>query len=845
MNRGVSLMSRTRETLCCLSPVAAAVALALISPSSFAQSAPAAKADELAEVVVTARFREENLQSTPLAISAFSEEDLAARSITNVSDLGGTVPNAFVRQSVSNFGPTQTIGMRGLIQGDYSYAFEPAVGIYIDDIYHGTLTGSTMDLLDLERVEVLRGPQGTLFGINTMGGAVRLISKKPSGEPGGSLDVTYGSRNRIDVKGVANFALVDDKLFARASGIARRQDGFGQHLDYTCEMIRRGTPQLAGIGDGRGAGGVAVTPGSAADISFPQTLDPRESCSYGSLGGSESIGGRLQLRYLASDVLEFNVSGDYSTQISDPPVEAQLNARNDTGYATTILNRYGLSITTMERNMVSPNPYTNFATFGNVVDGTSYDSDVRLHAWGVSGTGDYDMPDHKMHLKLITGYRTYDTTWINDSDLTPFELLQTPSLQEHRQYQAELQLTGLSFDDRLDWTLGAFYYNAHSRAYYLANFVTFNLKFTADDLYTTENRSAFVHGNYKITDRLAFSAGLRYSDESKTNWFRHYGPGQYVGPEPLGFGGNHLSYKVGLDYQATDNLFLYTSVSDGFTSAGVTPRIFTPEQLQPLQGEQVTNYEIGAKLELLDKKLRINSAVFYMDYAKRLSQVIGRECALLNNGVDPGQPVFGLGATDPCPAGTPSGDLPLSAGAARNGTSWFYYTQAPGEVKGFETELSLFPVSDLMLNLAVGYNEFKGEQKDTTQVNYRDPSAVLQPKWNLNAGAQYGFTFGNGGRLTPRLDWSFQSYRTNGTVTLAQRDPDDINGGYGLLNARLSYEPQGGDWQIALAGLNVLDKFYWQQLGSATLRSGAPSTGRVGTPGRPREWSLTVSKKFN
>ncbi len=794
-------------------------------------------------MVVTARFRAENLQSTPLAISAFSEEELEARSITNVSDLGGTVPNAFVRQSVSNFGPTQTIGMRGLIQGDYSYAFEPAVGIYIDDIYHGTLTGSTMDLLDLERVEVLRGPQGTLFGINTMGGAVRLISKKPSGESGGSLSAGYGSRNRIDIKGVSNFALADN-LFARVSGIARRQDGYGQRLDFTCEMVRRGTPELAGIGDGRGAGGVAVTPGSAADISFPRTLDPREGCELGSLGGSESLGVRAQLRYLRSDKLEFNLSSDYSTQISDPPVEAQLNARNDTGYAATILNRYGLGITAMERSMVSPDPYTNFATYGNVVDGTSYDPNVRLHAWGVSGTVDYDFTE-RTHLKFITGYRTYDTTWINDSDLTPFELLQTPSLQEHRQFQAEAQLTGLAFDDRFDWTLGAFYYDSRSRSYYLANFVTFNLKFTADDLYTSENTSAFAHGTYKLTDRLSVSAGLRYSDESKSNWFRHYGPGQYVGPSPLGFGSDHVSYKVGLDFQATDNLFLYTSVSDGFTSAGVTPRIFTPEQLQPLDGEEVTNYEIGAKIELFDRKVRINSAVFYMDYAKRLTQVTARECALINNGVDPGEPVFGLGATDPCPAGTPSGDLPLSAGSARNGTSWFYYMQAPGEVKGFETEISLFPMPDLMFNLAAGYNEFKGDQKVTTAVNYRHPSSILQPKWNLNAGAQYAFTFGNGGRLTPRLDWSFQSYRTNGTVSQPQRNPDDHNGGYGLVNARLSYEPADGDWQLAFAVLNAGDKFYWQQKGAATTRAGLPSTGRVGTPGRPREWSFTVSKKFN
>src|SRR5690606_20860187 len=108
------------------------------------------------------------------------------------------------------------------------------------------------------------------------------------------------------------------------------------------------------------------------------------------------------------------------------------NARNDAGYATTINNRYGLSIADVGRAMVSPDPYTNFATYGNIVDGISYDPNVRLHAWGASGTADYDLSD-KVHLKFITGYRTYDTTWVNDSDLTPFELVQTPSLQEHRQ----------------------------------------------------------------------------------------------------------------------------------------------------------------------------------------------------------------------------------------------------------------------------------------------------------------------------------------------------------------------------------------------------------------------------
>ncbi len=118
------------------------------------------------------------------------------------------MPNAFFIQPVSNFGPTTTIGLRGINTTDYSYAFEPSVGIYIDDVYQATLTGSSFELMDLDRVEVLRGPQGTLFGKNSLGGAVRLISKKPMGDNTGSVEVTYGSYDRGDAKAVGDFSLI-------------------------------------------------------------------------------------------------------------------------------------------------------------------------------------------------------------------------------------------------------------------------------------------------------------------------------------------------------------------------------------------------------------------------------------------------------------------------------------------------------------------------------------------------------------------------------------------------------------------------------------------------------------
>jgi len=143
--------------------LATAALAGLYSTTALAQQAPAqqsAPAEEtgLQEVVVTARYRNENLQSTPISITAFSSEDLLQQQLVNINDIGNTIPNAYFREPVSNFGPTETIGLRGFTQTDFDYGFQPTVGFYIDDIYQGSLTGSSFDLADMERVEVLNGP---------------------------------------------------------------------------------------------------------------------------------------------------------------------------------------------------------------------------------------------------------------------------------------------------------------------------------------------------------------------------------------------------------------------------------------------------------------------------------------------------------------------------------------------------------------------------------------------------------------------------------------------------------------------------------------------------------------
>jgi iron complex outermembrane receptor protein len=832
------------------SPLALGVAMAISSmilpTQSYAQS------NEIDEVVVTARFREENVQTIPIAITAISGDELQARSLDTVEDIGLVIPNAFFRENVGNYGPTGTIGLRGITQNDYSYAFEPAVAVYIDDVYHGTLTGSDMDLMDMERVEVLRGPQGTLFGKNSIGGAVRLISKKPEGDNSGSVDLTYGRFDRVDVRAIGAFSLIDDKLFMRLAGISRQRDGYGKYLDFTCHMIARGTPELAGIGDGiagyENVGGsmqpILVTPGSAADNAFslPASVDARGTgdCALGEYGGQQTDAGRVMLRYLATDKLELNFAADFTQTNNDPLPQTLLTGHRggyDAGYSDAIIRTtYGIPYAADDR-FVSPDSYTNYATFRNPLNGTGYNPQARTDSEGYSLTADYRISD-TMKLRAIFAEREYQTLWASDTDFTPFPIQHTDNVQDHEQTQAELQLSGTALDNQaLEWTVGAFYFDSESRAYNTTEFGAFDWSgllpnFVANDFYTTTNKSVFVHLDYQLTQRLSVSGGLRYTEEEKTNIFDHQ-PGTLPVIGPVPFNGNRNDWKISLDYQLNDFTFLYGQVATGFRSAGFTPRIFTLGQLQPIPPEEVRTYEIGAKIELWDRRITANSAIFMSDYDPRLIQVGGvSQC---DDPLEPNPtPYFLQGGF--CPTGT--------ALSGSTGLPWFYYSNAPGSIEGFESEIQFLPSDNLALNLTLGYNSYDNDESDPTQATYRHSSALLQPEWNLSGGIQYTWNLDGDAAIVPRLDWFYQSKRTNGAVNQPNNCPEECIPEYHLFNGRISYENYANNLSISLAVTNLLDKFYWQQLAAEFTATGAIPSARTGVPSRPREWAITVRKSF-
>src|SRR5262245_12054511 len=191
---------------------AAAVSLSLLNASpalAQAQTPPAAESGGLEEVVVTARYRQESLQQTPIAITAITAQDIQERGFDNAAEIAYTVPNASFRPAQAAFGNTMTAFIRGIGQNDFLPEFEPGVGIYFDDVLYPVTMGSMVDLMDLDRVEVLRGPQGTLFGRGSIGGAIRYVSKKPQGDNTGNIAVTYGRFNRLDLRGSYDLSLTD------------------------------------------------------------------------------------------------------------------------------------------------------------------------------------------------------------------------------------------------------------------------------------------------------------------------------------------------------------------------------------------------------------------------------------------------------------------------------------------------------------------------------------------------------------------------------------------------------------------------------------------------------------
>ena len=799
------------------------------------QAATAAVEDQgNAEIVVTAQFREQRLQDTPIAITAVNSAMLEARSQTNLTQVADQAPNVQIKPQGASFGPSISASIRGIGQADFNPAYEPGVGIYIDDVYYPQLTGAVFDLLDLDRVEILRGPQGTLAGRNSIGGAIKMYSKKPTGETGGYVEAQYGIRQRLGLRASADFKLTDT-LFGRISGVFKRQDGYVDRIDYGC-----------------------ANPGSGI-----APVQPAGKCKISELGGVGYQAVRGILRYAPNDDFEITVSGDYThdehTIAGEVLLEAALDNPNTNAAPGIpydkrfICGRFCNYLTTgqpaavFQGIAVPPGGQPIAATSGS--DKSVYDG------WGFSGNMHYQLSD-MLALDSITGYRKFDAQFDSDDDISPANIGFGQNDLSNWSFSQELRL-GAKIGDAINLTVGGYYfkqrttYNSYQDIRYVAAPIgpggslvgIYPLQFVQPDVIKADAKAVFGHANWEITDGLNLSGGLRYTKETKDyNYFRlnpdgtvngyldpngaAYGIG-YVGPDTAdadrdgdrtetvsalsgaraSYSKGRVDWRVSVDYRVSPALLVYGTVSTGFKGGGTNPRPFNAGQVRTFDPETLVAYELGFKSDFLDRKLRVNVSAFINDYK------------------DIQLPILAC-PDSPCA-------LPVNGGN--------------GKYKGVEVELYARPVENLTIDASLSYLHFKydsiqtgvGGPSNLAGPQIDDPSTA--PEWKWSAGVQYEIPLGTIGSLTPRFDAAYQDELYTGPTTVNGARVRTFIPSYTLANARLTWRNADADLDVSLEVTNLFDKYYFYNV--FDLR-GAGAGFKKGQPGRPREWGITLKKKF-
>ncbi|WP_321390236.1 TonB-dependent receptor [Emcibacter sp.] len=741
----------------------------------------------LEEITVTARKVSENLQDTPVSVAAFTGNNMEARGITDVSEISDYTPNMQFdfTAPLSGSSNAAVIFIRGVGQTDFNHNVDPGVGVYIDGVYLARSVGGVLDLLDVERIEVLRGPQGTLFGKNTIGGAVSVTTKKPGADFEGKVSATYGRFDRIDINGMINIPLNEDKVALRLSGNSQSRDGFAYRAD-----------------------GV-------------------------SLGGKDSTSARATLYWDVTDSLDITLSGDWSTADEDSPVESLIAINPDA--QLIILNN--IFVATDPSGIFDDRFVVDSLDVGGVMDyGTSDRIGSEYDIYGISMTLDWNIAG--IDVKSITAYRDMDMSFGRDADHSPLIIQGTANEIEHEQFSQEFNITGTAFDDKLDWLFGALYFEEQSYNYAVVPIVpglfqnpgleamALSLPDGADkerllgivnggasgggpDSIDNKSYAAFLHTSYHFTEQFTLTAGLRYTHEKKyvnvqSMFFELAQLLPEGAPIPDAFYQltdtddekefDNLSAHLNLEYRWNDDVMTYLSYSEGFKSGGFNARYLSPRPAPiSFDEEEVTSYEFGIKSELFDRRLRLNISAFYSDYTN------------------------------------------IQVSAVQNGEP-FTQNAAEATIKGFEVEFTARPTEALTLMGGIGYLDAGYDSLEPGTLVTLDDMFVDTPEWSFNIAAEYMLPLSDSAELVFRGDYSYRTEFAND----ATNTPGLIQDGYGLLNGGITLDFVETGLSVSVFGRNLTDEYYimsgWADIGSIGLVDG--------TWGRPREWGVTVGYHF-
>lgn len=765
----------------------------------------------LEEVVVTAQRREERMQDVPIAVTAFSREGLESRGLTNLAQIEAFTPNVTLDSTTPFSGSSQILGayIRGIGQQDFAFNLEPGVGVYVDGVYYARSVGAVIDLLDLERIEVLKGPQGTLFGRNTIGGALNITTRKPADEFRYEADVTLGRFDRLDLRGSVDVPLIDNVLLSQVSVSSKSRDGYQKRFAF---------------------------PGTY--VSSVARFNHADRTTGDEQGGEDVQNLRAKLLWRANSAIEFLLTGDYthaneqaaaSTLLDATPLPANLAGLFNTcisldpatlaaiglGAACGPMATIGTSLAGVNADGTTSNDklaYDNrFLT--NDID-VSYAAGLnfsKIDTWGITGTLSWDLTE-TIVLKSISSWRELDSRFGTDIDGSPMVINDPSFSMNQEQFSQELQLSGLSLDDRMRWLLGFYFFHEEGN---LTDFPTFAeglLQIVGPNDFDHDSYALFTHLNYRLFDRLSFTIGLRYTYENK-----HFTGGQrdlnalafklgfplalhpepsdptlYYPPGKNEQSFNDLSMRFGAEYRVSDDIMSYFSYAEGFKSGGWTTRLTLPGLVAPaFDPETAATYELGLKSDLFDRRLRLNLAGFYTDYD----------------------------------------DLQITV---QRGISPWIENAGTAEVKGFEAEFIGLVTDNVVLSGALGYLDAEYTEIDPTATVTKSAAFVNTPEWSATIAGDYTVHIENGSAVLLHVDYAYRSETANdveNTPLLIQSSTD-------LVNASLTYRPTGRSWEIVVGGRNLTGERY--------IMSGFNQVG-IGhidaTYSRPREWYVTLRVK--
>ncbi len=680
-----------------------------LAVSTSLASSPSAVSQVMEEILITAQKRSESLQDVPISVTAFTGTQVRNLGIDSTLDLALYTPGLTMGQN-SGDGDFPFISIRGVSQRDFSDINESPSAVYIDEFYKANLIGLDQQIFDIERVEVLRGPQGTLYGRNATGGLINYITAKPGEELSGYADLTYGEYDRIKLEGAVGGPL-SDTVGARLSFLRHEYNGWVENT-------------VPGAEDGNALEATALR----GQLQFTPSDDLQIGLMFQHAENDNSAGNMFQ-----------HVSAD------DPP---------PTFLSIPNLGQPGFG------GFIEPTPDDPRDTHSN--------RDISLETEQTTAIARVDWAVNDMNFVSITGYEDTSKDASFDSDGTPFER-GTEVHPRGEQFSQEFRLSGEAGD--LSWLVGFYYIDYDvdgSQSRCAPSGCDTNRPPVLYSL-ETESYALFANTDYRFSDELSLTLGLRYTQEDKEYNLNNTDTGLVFNPSTFGDAAeldeDNIDFNVRLNWTPSDDMLVYGGVSRAHKSRLFNLGFTTQESAAagiPVDSETLTSYEIGFKTDFMDGKARFNSAIFYYDYED--SQA------------------FQFDGTT------------LSAQAFNS----------DAETTGAEIELSFMPTENFDISANVTYLD--AELKDVVLFGLQevDTQMPLTPEWQANLIARYQWAAPWGGRVVLQGDVSwfddqyFDSFNS----------PSHFEDSYALANARVTWFSEDEKWRVAIFGENITDEEY-------------------------------------